>query len=140
MQGVRVLQQLVPYQRAQVRVTVDASDSRWEIVTENVKRLSIAVNGAVGPHSDVVLVVDGFMINVAALLPSISSTNSGEKGAGDATLCVDDGRSASTFTRGQWSVCDAGAGERGPASYGPMRQVVEREFLIVYVSLPSVLY
>jgi pimeloyl-ACP methyl ester carboxylesterase len=117
MQGVQVLQQLVPYQRALVHGVVSTNRLWWEITTENVKRLSLAVDGMLGPPSNAVLRIDGQTINIAALVQNDATASGGAtKGNVDgdasmATLCVP--VASSHFVRGAWEVCDTGRGERG---------------------------
>lgn len=52
------------------------------------------------------------------------------KDQGGGTLCV--AEPADDVGVGQWAVCSPAPTERGPASYGPIRQVVEHEFVIVH--------
>jgi hypothetical protein len=130
--GFKVLQLASPGARARVRVAVPPGGGAWAATTRNVRRLAlVAVDGWADPDAAPAggLSLDGTRFTAA----EVRALRAGFR-ARAAHLCLADppaprGRAGARA----WRVCEGapGVGERGPASAGPARQVVEAPFLIV---------
>lgn len=108
--GLRVEQQIVPYQKASIQAKRDAH--RWHLVTQNVRRFSVQ-----GDEFSESFDVDGQVFDISARI-------------GAATQCY-----CRVFSGG-WGPCEIGPQmarrERGPHNYGPLRQVFESQYVIVF--------
>ena len=100
----------------------------WSVDTANVRRFTVDVSldsSGVAPPLDAEMVVDGWGIPMIELAAVVDAS----KGQG-ATICVNE--PADDEGVGQWALCSPSPMERGPSSYGPLRQALESEFVIVY--------
>jgi hypothetical protein len=133
--GLRVLQQSTPYVRSTLIATpvrlsdavggeTDSRVSGWHVATDNVRKFSVATGEGLALHGGLVS-VDGQRVDVTPL-PGGDAVNTNSP---IRELCRSGGD-------GVWHLCDndadGGRGERGPASYGPLRQVLESSYVIVY--------
>ena len=131
--GLQVSQQLVPYQRSTVQVRVEGST--WVVTTSNVRRLLVSTGSVQGgkwvvksgPSSGSVqgLPSDGILLIDGQTFAAVDLSR------GD-SLCVND--TGTTLPMSPWRVCKASLLERSPLNYGPLRQVFERRFVILYGS------
>eukprot|EP00041_Stephanoeca_diplocostata_P021451 m.500089 g.500089 ORF g.500089 m.500089 type:complete len:980 (-) comp21830_c0_seq2:232-3171(-) len=118
--GLRLLQQHVPYQRSQIHTNV--SRLPWLVTTTNVRRFSLSRvprSPAAGAWD---LVIDGTLITVDL------------RAHATVELCAQ-ARAADASGEHWWVCLDTGEhphDRRRPETYGPIRQVFESPYVIVY--------
>ncbi len=114
--GIKPLQLSVPYQIGKMNIIRD--DIRWTIRTKNIKRFGLYQY--VGQPDDLMNIVEIIIdeqivaLHKDRLLPQTHLCKQGNEWG----VCQDDGK---------WQLL-----ERGPLSYGPIRQIYESAVVIVY--------